>query len=129
MGEERIREALAAHVEGRIRPGPASQGAPVSGALTGEAHTELASLDRLADLLSERMQPLRPSPVFVQSLGAELVEAAGRKMKSRERRRRVAVIGAAVAGAAVSVASLVGGVVVLIRWLRTRTAARQLSTA
>jgi len=129
MGEERVREALAAHVEGRMRPGPASQGAPAGGELTGEELAELASLARLADLLSERMQPLRPSPVFVQSLGAELVEAAGRKVKSRERRRRVAVLGAAVAGAAVSMASLVGGVLVLIRWLRTRTAARQLSTA
>jgi hypothetical protein len=129
MGEERVREALAAHVEGRGGLGPVSQGAQVGGELTEEEHTELESLARLADLLTERLQPLRPSSVFVQSLGAELVEAAGRKMKSRERRHRVAVIGAAVAGAAVSVASVVGGVVVLIRWLRTRTATRQVSAA
>ncbi|MGD2145293.1 MAG: hypothetical protein PVH41_01200 [Anaerolineae bacterium] len=129
MGEERVREALATHVDGRGSLGLESRGAQVGGELTEEEHTELASLARLADLLAERMQPLRPSPVFVQSLGAEIVEAAGRKMESRERRHRVAVIGAAVAGAAVSVASVVGGVVVLIRWLRTRTTARQVSTA
>ena len=129
MGGKRVREALAAHVEGRRGLGPASQGVPAGVELSEEEHAELASLARLADLLSERMQPLRPSPVFVQSLGAELVEAAGRTMKSRARRHRVTVIGAAVAGAAVSVASLVGGVVVLIRWLRTRTAARQASAA
>ena len=129
MREDRVRQALAAHVEGQGRPVLAGHGADAGSELTEEEHAELASLARLADILTERMRPLRPAPAFVQSLGAELVEAAGRKMKSRERRHRVAVIGAAVAGAAVSIASLVGGVVMLIRWLRTRTAARQASTA
>ena len=129
MGEKRVREALAVHVDGGIELGPASQGAQVGGELSEEERAELESLAHLADLLSERMQPQRPSPVFVKSLGAELVEAAGRRMTSRARRQRVAVIGAAIAGAAVSVASVVGGFVVLIRWLRTRTAARQASAA
>ena len=129
MGEDRVREALAAQVEGQGAPGLAGYGVEVGSEMTDEEHAELASLVRLADSLTERMQPLRPSPVFVQSLGAELVEEAGRKMKSRKRRHRVAVISAAAAGAAISIASVVGGAVVLIRRLRTRTEARQASTA
>ena len=129
MREDRVREALAARVEGQGRAGLAGHGAELGSELTAEENAELASLARLADILTERMRPLRPAPVFVRSLGAELVEAAGRKMKSRQQRHRVAVISAAMAGAAVSIASVVGGVVMLIRWLRTRTAARQASTA
>ena len=129
MRGDRVREALAAHVEGLgVRP-PAGCVADLGEDLSDEERAELASLIFVADQLEERMQPVQPSPVFVRSLGAELVEEARRQMAKRERRRRLAVISAAVAGAVVSLASVIGGIVVLIRWLRTRTAARQASTA
>lgn len=118
-------EALAAYVEG-----PAGCGLDEAGAaLTDEGRAELASLAFLADQLDKRMPPVHPSPVFVQSLRAELVEGAKRQMVKREQRHRAAVISAAVAGGVVSIASLAGGVVLLIKWLRTRSGARQASAA
>jgi len=97
--------------------------------LSEEERGELASLLELADQLDARMVPVRPSPVFVRSLGQELVEGAERRLAKREKRHRIAVISAAVAGSIVSIVSLVGGIVVLVKWLRTRTEARQASTA
>jgi hypothetical protein len=129
MRQERLREALAAHVEGRGAEAPAGYGFDASVDLTDEERAELASLISIADQLDERMQPVHPSPAFVRSLRADLVEKAKSQMNRRERRHRVAMISAAVAGAVVSIASLAGGVVLLIKWLRTRTEARQASTA
>jgi hypothetical protein len=140
-----VRAALAAHVE-RLGAWASDAQAPradapragkppghgfdgASADLTDGERAELASLVFLADQLEERMQPLHPSPAFVRSLGAKLVEGVRRQMVKRERRRRVAVISAAVAGGLVSIASLAGGVVLLIKWLRTRTEARQASAA
>ncbi len=115
-------EALAAHLEGRdVSASEAS--------LSDEERAELTSLIHLSDCLDARMRPLRPSPSFVRSLGEELVREAERRMVKREKRRRIAVISAAVAGGLVSVASLVGGIVVLVKWLRTRSEARQASAA
>jgi hypothetical protein len=125
MREERIAEALAAHVE---KGGVRTFTEEVTDLAEEERH-EVESLVRLADCLEARMQPVQASPAFVQSLRQELVEVAERRIAERERRHRIAMISAAVAGAVVSVASLVGGIVVLIKWLRTRTEARQASTA
>jgi hypothetical protein len=129
MREERVREALAALVDRRMADGPDERGVDPRNDLTDEERAELKSLVLLADRLEERMTRVRPSATFVRSLRAELVEEARHRMAKRERRHRVAMIGAAVAGAAVSIASLVGGVVVLIKWLRTRTEPRRVSTA
>ncbi|MGD2105358.1 MAG: hypothetical protein PVJ55_09660 [Anaerolineae bacterium] len=96
--------------------------------LSDEARAELQALRHLADRLAVRMKPVRPAPAFVRSLGDELVGEAERRMAKRERRHHIAVIGAAVAGGLVSIASLVGGAVVLVKWLRTREGARQAST-
>jgi hypothetical protein len=97
--------------------------------LSAEEEAGLESLVWVADRLDAQMVPMRPSPVFVRSLGEELVREARRSMAKRKKRHRIAVISAAVAGGIVSVASLVGGVVVLVKWLRTRSEARQASTA
>jgi len=88
---------------------------------------ELASLLLIANRLDGCMTPARPSAVFVRSLGQELVREARRQAAIRRKRHRIAVISAAVAGGVVSVASLVGGTVVLVKWLRGRDA-RQAST-
>lgn len=115
-------EALAAHLEaGEVRPAGLDES-------DGEA-AELASLLRLARRLDERMKPVHPSPAFVQSLGGELRRHAQRRIARRQKRHRIAMISAAVAGGVVSIASLVGGIVVLVKWLRTRGEARQASTA
>jgi hypothetical protein len=115
-------ETLAACLEGR-------EASSARANLTEEERSELASLLELADQLDARMVTVRPSPVFVRSLGRELVEEAERRLAKREKRHRIAVISAAVAGGVVSIVSLVGGIVVLVKWLRTRTEARQASTA
>lgn len=97
--------------------------------LTGREHEDLASLVCLAGQLDTRMRPLKAPPVFARSLRQELVREAERRFSMRQRRRRIALIGGAAAGAVVSIVSLVGGLVVLIKWLRTRTEARQASAA
>jgi hypothetical protein len=129
MREEKVREALAAHLERRAAEEPAGCVVGPSDDLADEERAELESLVFMSLRLEERMQPVHPSPGFVRSLGAELVEEAGHQVVKRERRHRVAMISAAVAGAVVSIASVVGGVVLLIKWLRTRTGAHQASTA
>lgn len=125
MREERIAEALAAHVERKDAAAFARETAD----LVEEERRELESLIHLADCLRSRMRPLQASSAFTHSLRQELVEAAERRIARRERRHRIAFIGAAVAGAVVSIASVVGGIVVLMKWLRTRTGARHASTA
>ena len=97
--------------------------------LSGGDRAELESLLTIARSLDERMTPRRPSPAFVRSLGRELVDEAGRRARRREKRRRIAVITAAIAGGLVSIASVVGGIVMLVKWLRTRSDARHPSTA
>lgn len=104
--------------------------ADIQGMDMGEAErAELEALLYVADRLDARLRPVRPSPAFVESLGQELVAEAERRMLKREKRHRVAVISAAVAGGIVSLVSLVGGIVMLVKWLRTRSEARQASTA
>jgi len=121
-GSRTMAEALAARLE-------ESDVRASARGLSSEERAELESLVRLADRLDARMEPMRPAPAFVRSLGEELVREAERRMAKREKRQRIAVISAAVAGGIVSAASLVGGIVVLVRWLRTRGEARQASTA
>lgn len=124
MRKEEMAELLAAHTEERDVGASADRTAD----LTEEERDELESLVQLSDCLEARMQPVQASPAFVRSLGQELVEAAEHRIAEQRRRHRIAMIGAAVAGAVVSIASVVGGIVVLIKWLRTRTEARQAST-
>ena len=121
-GPRTVAEALAAHVDG-------GQVHPAGPDLSDEEQAELASLLYMAHRLDAKMEPRRPSPAFVRSLGEELEREAEQCMARRKRRHRVTVISAAVAGGIVSIASLVGGIVVLVKWLRTRTEAQQPSTA
>ena len=108
------------------------EGAPVQTVepgISAEENAELTSLLGVAHRLDARMKPLSPSPAFVRSLRHELLGEARRCARRREKRHRIAVISAAIAGAVVSLASLIGGFVVLVKWLRTRTEARNPSTA
>jgi hypothetical protein len=121
-GSWTVADALAAHLE---RTGPGA----LELDLGAEERADLEALARVARRLDARMKPLHPSPAFVRSLGHELVQEAERRMANREKRRRITVISAAVAGGLVSIASLVGGIVMLVRVLRARGEARQPSAA
>lgn len=118
-------EILALHLESN----GVGTGAESTVVLSEEARRELDMLLRLARHLEGRMQPVAVPPAFARSLGRELVEEAERRIALRKRRHRIAMIGAAAAGALVSVASVVGGIVVLIKWLRGRAERRQVSPA
>lgn len=117
-----VAHALAAHREGRHA---GSSGFDMN----DEESAELRSLLELAGRLDARLRPVRPSAAFVKSLREELVREAESRMAKREKRHRIAVISAAVAGGIVSIASLVGGILVLVKYFRTRSDAQQVSTA
>ena len=125
MSDEQMAEALAVTLDAS----GCLTAADVTAELTERQLKDLASLVCLAGHLDDRMQRLRAPGVFTRSLREELVTEAERRIVVRQRRRKIALIGGAVAGGVVSVASLIGGVIVLIRWLRTRTEARQMSAA
>jgi hypothetical protein len=84
---------------------------------------QITALSGLAERLSEVLQPVRPSAAFVQSLGRELVRDAASRVEAWKRRRRSVTIIAAVAGALLSLASLVGAIVYLTSRSRTHTEA------
>ena len=120
MNEKREIEALAAHAEELIgRPE-----AMLQTNLTDKERGQLAPLFRLAEQLHHSMPSVRPSAAFVRNLGDELRERAQRRLALKERWRRVAVIGAAVLGSLVSIASLVGAIVFVIARLRARIQTR-----
>lgn len=121
MDEERMAEALSAYVDGL------SEHYGVE--LSVKDREQMAPLFRLADRLQRTMRPMEPSQPFVRSLRDELEKEAQRQIVLRKRKRRFAMIGAAAVGSVVSVASLVGAIVVLVRWLRTRTQTHQASAA
>lgn len=125
MREEKIAEMLALHLEDN---GVGTE-AGTAVVLSEEARKELDVLLRLARHLEGRMQPVAVPPAFARSLGRELVEEAERHIAMQKRRHRIAMISAAAAGAVVSVASVVGGIVMLIKWLRGRAEGRQVSAA
>ncbi len=120
MSEERMAEALAAHVEGLTgRPGAVQ---PIN--LTNEERSRLTPLFQLAERLHRNMQPVQPSAAFVHSLGKELVDGAKRQITLAKRIRRAVLIGAAALGSLLSIASLVGAIIFVIVRLRERMQTR-----
>jgi hypothetical protein len=92
--------------------------------LTDEERHQLTPLFHLAEWLNQSMQPVQPSAGFVRSLGQELVHNAKHQVALTKRMRKTVLIGAAAAGAMVSIASLMGAIVfVIVRW-RERTQTR-----
>jgi predicted ATP-dependent protease len=125
MNEERVAEALAAYVDettghGRARP-------EIN--LTDEERRRLAPLVQLSKQLQQNMKPVSPSAAFVRSLGRELTHRAEQQIALTKRLRRAIVIGAAALGSLLSIASVVGAIVLLIARLRARARARALHTA
>jgi hypothetical protein len=116
MDEKREAEILAVYVEGLSgRPAAVRQIE-----LTEEEREHLAPLFQLSERLQRSLRPVRPSPAFVHSLGRELVDDAGRQFALSKRTRRVMMIGAAAVGSLVSIVSVVGAIVFLIRRLRAQ---------
>jgi len=121
MKEKRAIEILAAHADTLTGRPKAMQSLDVK----DEEHTQLAPLFQLAERLHQSMQPVKPSADFVRSLRRELVENARRQIKLKKRMRRVMVIGAAALGSLVSIMSVVGAAIFVIKRLRARAQALQ----
>jgi len=116
MDEKREAEILAVYVEGL-----SGQPAAVRQIeLTEEEREHLAPLFQLSERLQRSLRPVRPSPTFVHSLGRELVDDTGRQFALSKRTRRVMMIGAAAVGSLVSIVSVVGAIVFLMRRLRAQ---------
>ena len=99
------REILAAHAD-RLNAG--LRGPAAYPPMTPEQQHTLTPLLRLAELLSEVLVLVEPSPTFVQKLGHELALAAARSQLSLlERYRKGIVVGVATVGSALSLVGLV----------------------
>lgn len=124
MNEKRTITALAAHADkltGRLE-------AMQQANLTDEEYSQLAPLFQLAEQLHQSMPRIQPSAAFARNLGRELMEHTNRQFALKKRWRQVMVIGAAAVGSLVSIASLVGAFVFVIKRLRARAQSRMLQT-
>ena len=120
MNRKRAAEVLAAHANRLIgRPGGLGQAH-----MTDQERDQMTDLFRLAERLWKSMPSVRPPQAFVRSLKRELVADAGRQATLPKRARRSILIGAAAVGSVLSVASLVGVIVVLVTRLRARADGR-----
>jgi len=125
MNEERMAEALAAYADNTT--GCTEISPEIN--LTDEEHRGLAPLVQLSKRLQRSLKPISPSAAFVRSLGKELTDRAEQQIALTKRLRRAIVIGAAALGSLLSIASVVGAIVLLIARLRTRAQARTLHAA
>lgn len=115
MNDDRMSEVLSAHAEELMgNPGPTEEAG-----VSEEERRELASLLQTAALLHQSMIPMHPSTAFVHTLRTELVQEARRQITRTSRLRRGMMIGTAVVGSIVSVASVVAAVVLLVGRLHT----------
>jgi hypothetical protein len=92
--------------------------------LTGLKDEQLAPLFQLAEQLQQGLQPVQPSASFVRSLGKELASSAAHQVILARRMRRGVLIGAAAVGSLVSIASIIGAIVLVVVRLRARAHAR-----
>lgn len=120
-----IADALAAYADRERDLDPSSASPLLDHNETGEFDSLVALIDRL----DNHMLPVHPRPAFVASLGAELVVAAHRHIAEQHARHRMAVIVTTVAAAALSAASLIAGILALVRWVRCRSQATEATTA
>jgi len=117
MREKRITDLLATHADTLIID-PASAGRIHLGK---KAELEVRPLFDLAERLQHTMKPVQPRTPFVQELKNDLAHRAQRHMAANKRMKNVFVVGAAVVGSLVSVASVIGAIVLLIKTLHQRT--------
>ena len=122
--DRRTDEVLAAHAEALIGHQEAMEQVHV----TDSERAQLASLFDLAEHLQESMPPVRPPSGFVHSLSRELSRSAQHQIAAARRLRRGILIGAATVGSLISIASIVGAIILLISHLRSRSRASTPST-
>lgn len=122
--ERRADEVLAAHAETLIGRQEAMEQIHV----TDSEHAQLASLFDLAKHLQASMPPVRPPSGFVHSLSRELARSAQHQIAAAKRLRRGILIAAAAAGSLISIASIVGAIILLVSHLRARARASTPST-
>ncbi len=106
-----IEDALAAHAEALNRGQRVRQ--PLADELGDES---LRSLLAVAELMQGALVPVQPRPSFLRNLGKTLVASVRHSRQAlAARTRRAALVGAAVLGSLVSVASVVGVIVYVMR--------------
>jgi len=107
MDKRSIEDVLAAHADALNKRG---QFAPPA------LPEEIGALLAVAELVQETLVPVQPRPSFVPSLGKRLLVRTrqGRKALTA-RTRRAALVGAAVLGSLLSLASAVGILVYMLR--------------
>ena len=125
MRQKRIIQLLATHADTLVID-PASAGQICLGK---KAELEVGPLFSLAEKLQQTMKPIQPRTPFVRELKNDLAHRAQRRMATNRRMKNVFVIGAAITGALLSVASVVGAIVLLIKTLHQRTQRRALLSA
>jgi len=121
MNASNISDLLARHADGLMNPSSTSLKTPATCMTETDSVLPLLSL---AELLHTHMKPVYPRPAFVHKLRSELVENDRRRMAVARRMRRILTIGAAVLGSVVSIASVVGAIILFHskRQARGRTA-------
>jgi len=85
---------------------------------------DAGSLLDLADSLQRAMAPVQPRTPFIYELRKKLVYRARRRQTAARRTKHTFKIGAAVVGALVSAASIVGAIILVVKTLHERTQAR-----
>ena len=122
--ERRVDDVLAAHAEALIGHREAMEEIHV----TDSERAQLASLFDLAEHLQESMPPVRPPSGFVHSLSRELARSAQHQIEAARRLRRGILIAAAAVGSIISIASIVGAIILLVSRIRARSRASTPST-
>ena len=120
MRKRRAAKVLIAHADELIGRPEAMHDLEV----TDAERAQLAALFRVTDRLRDTMVPVSPSAAFVRSLGRELANTAKHQIAITRRMRRGVLIGAAAVGSLVSIASIVGAIVLVVMRLRARANAR-----
>jgi len=92
--------------------------------LSKKEEQEIKPLFELAAKLQETMRPVQPRTPFVKELKNDLMYRARRRLAVNKRKRSIFVIAAAIVGSLVSIASVVGAVVLLVKTIHERTQAR-----
>lgn len=123
--ERRVDDVLAAHAEALMGRQEIMEELHV----TDSERAELASLFDLAEHLQESMPPVQPPSGFVHSLSRELARSAQHQVEAARRLRRSILIGAATVGSLISIASIVGAIILLVAHIRSRSRTSTPSTS
>lgn len=120
MRKKRAANVLIAHADELIGRPKAMHNLEV----TDAERAQLAPLFQVAERLRNDMILVKPSAAFIHSLGKELANTAKHQIAVTRRMRRGVLIGAAAVGSLVSIASIVGAIVLVVMRLRARAQAR-----